>query len=362
VALFFSAMRNSLFSNRKALRVSGVALDHLLNGENRVSADIGGSTVWFESSAPLVPSPEAFASIALLPATFEYGALEVDEPVDPVFRSNLPKIGKIVRNWWGKPPPILHLKSRRPRVSKDKAALFFTGGVDSFFSLQRRRHEISLLINIQGFDIALHDTQRLKAATDLIHNIADELGLPVVEVRTNLKEHPVFQTVHWAITHLSAIASVAHVLSGRVGRVFVASSDVPPPWGSHQDLDPLWSSSELSLINDGWQFARLDKVKALAGWDLAAKNVKVCWENLADSLNCGRCEKCVRSQVMFRCAGYSGHMPSFPHGSLIEGINNIPYVDGVLFKQWNEMQASSEGEMRQAIANLIGRSDPTRAY
>ncbi|MFT8420758.1 MAG: hypothetical protein ABF665_04460 [Gluconacetobacter sp.] len=60
-----------------------------------------------------------------------------------------------------------------------------------------------------------------------------EVGKEVVHVATNLRDNTEFAGLDWGMfTHISVIAAIAYTLAPTQARVFVASSDVPPPWGS----------------------------------------------------------------------------------------------------------------------------------
>ena len=41
----------------------------------------------------------------------------------------------------------------------------------------------------------------------------------------------------------------------------------------------------------------------MADWDVAFQHVRVCLANVPDKLNCGRCEKCVRTMLELEALG-----------------------------------------------------------
>jgi hypothetical protein len=47
----------------------------------------------------------------------------------------------------------------------------------------------------------------------------------------------------------------------------------------------------------------MEKLKIVAGWDVAFQNFRVCLANVPDKLNCGRCEKCVRTMLELEALG-----------------------------------------------------------
>ena len=60
------------------------------SGAHRVSADIDGLPLWFESAdLELAPSPEAFASAMLIPALSKGESVVLQEPCDPQWLDNV---------------------------------------------------------------------------------------------------------------------------------------------------------------------------------------------------------------------------------------------------------------------------------
>lgn len=284
---------------------------------NRIAVTLAGAPVFIEADTGLAARIEAGLAAALLPALAGGATLVCRQPADTVFLANLHEIARIAAEWWRwrNRDPVRCEGAAGPAAAGGQA-MFFTGGVDSFCTLLRRGREVEALINIHGFDIPLADRARQAAAGAGIDAVAQALSKRAVHVATDLRQHPLFNTLSWEITHVAALASVAHALSLQFGRVFLASSDVPPPWGSHPMLDGLWSSGALALVNDGAELSRLDKVRMIAGSDLVHWHLKVCWENRSAALNCGACEKCVRTQAQFAAVGALGRLGVFPPGDL----------------------------------------------
>jgi hypothetical protein len=87
------------------------------------------------------------------------------------------------------------------------------------------------------------------------------------------------------------------------------------PFGTHPLIDPYYSSSDLRVHHDGIELSRLDKVRLIADWPVALENLRVCNRFLAyepGKLNCGKCEKCVRTMLELLVLGKLGEAKAFP--------------------------------------------------
>lgn len=110
------------------------------------------------------------------------------------------------------------------------------------------------------------------------------------------------------------------------------------PWGSHPPLDPNYSSADLQIRHEGLQLSRLDKARLVAGWDAALQNIRICWTNPTDDLNCGRCEKCVRTMTEFLVVGKLAQSRAFPfHDVSPDLIANLPTVAPYIDAQWLDL-------------------------
>jgi hypothetical protein len=52
-----------------------------------------------------------------------------------------------------------------------------------------------------------------------------------------------------------------------------------------------------------YELPRLEKIKIVSEWDAAFQNFRVCLANVPDLLNCGTCEKCVRTMTELTALG-----------------------------------------------------------
>jgi hypothetical protein len=337
-----------------------LAVDIRSDSANRVNARIGEAPYYIEADIAILPYLESVLSSAFFAAMA--GPFDVTSavPADQEFVENNKKVVEIASRWWGWPArnPFAVTTATERRAISPKAALFFTGGVDSFCSLLRHPTEISGLIHVHGFDIPLDDVERYVKARTWIEAVGRKTGIQTVYVATDIRQNDVFCSVNWEISHGAALACIAHVLADSFSHVFLASSDVPPPWGSNEALDPLWSSSRMKLTNDGWNLSRLEKVKFISGSSLVHRHLKVCWENGSSELNCGGCEKCVRTQGQFAVAGTLDRLEVFPSGSLESRIDGISDVHGELRKQWRDIHREiGDANLAAAIRRLLERSE-----
>src|SRR5688572_11352134 len=72
---------------------------------SRVTAEVGGFPVWYESEdVVLRPSPEAYASAFLAAGLIHESRLALEEPVSASWKKNISMLLKIFNEWWGFAP------------------------------------------------------------------------------------------------------------------------------------------------------------------------------------------------------------------------------------------------------------------
>ena len=348
---------------------------------NKVTAVVestrGTFEVWYRSSGPIShTAADAFLIAFLVPAMRKEKVLGSEAPVSPTLLGNLEQAQQILHGWSESGWPGVSDRQRlrivrieaEPRSSPGgrtgATAAFFTAGVDSFYTALRHIDEIDALVYVHGFDVMREEAEALKAASDFIESAANALGKPLIKVVTNLHDvTPGF--VSWGPVHGAALGSVASMLAGTYGRMYVPSSmtleDADSPWGSHPDLDPLWSTEAVEIVYDADEKDRYERVRFIAGNSVARGYLRVCLESPPDGRNCGSCEKCLRTMVGLHIAGELEAFSSFP--ALASGNLKFRYPPRIPLVVWRPIwtrllkrleQAGMDYELQDAIRSLLG--------
>jgi hypothetical protein len=334
------------------------------SGAHRVSADVDGLPLWFESAdLELAPSPEAFASAMLIPALSKGESVVLQEPCDPQWLDNVEALQRVTRDWWGFAIRRPQAPARRTAESPPATgtALCFSGGADSFFSLLRFTKPIDYLVTVHGFDVKADDTVRFARVEETTRKISAEIGAKAVVIRTNLRQHPRFAESSWQQSHGGALAGVGHLLNGHIGRLVVSSSianDDDSPWGSHWKLDPLWSSSRLEVVYFGADHRRAEKVVAIAREPLARQYLRVCWEHRDARANCSKCEKCIRTRLVLASVGALDDFPVFDGmASLARDLDALtPHrVRGRVYTRLLADSGGLDWKVRRALRRFVAR-------
>jgi hypothetical protein len=272
----------------------------------------------------------------------------------------------MARRWWGFSGGAVHHDGCETLAPAPGQALLFGGGVDSFYTLLRMRDRLTHLVYVEGFDVPLSDAGRLARVGEWNRAVARECGLELVVIRSNLREHPEFRVLPWINGFGGALAAAGHLLRDHCGTAWISaggySTQIDLTWlGMHPDLTPLWSSAAVKFVHHGEETLRLEKAAAIAAWPLARRFLRVCWENRGDGLNCGVCEKCVRTQLEFFAAGRLDALETMPAGPLAERLDRIPWVSDNTFCYYRDLAARiEEPGLRGAIQALRRRSIPVQ--
>lgn len=264
--------------------------------------------VWFRTARLSAPaSADAFVPLAVFPAMRHGLPIRISGAVSPRLLRGAVRAQQTFALWDPTFRAVgIDAPARPPDARAPGVAACFTGGVDSFHTLLRHRHEITHLVFVHGFDIPLARRGYREAVSAALRATADELGLELIEVETNLRDCTDRYGDWGQHVHGAAIAAVGLFLASRIGTFFIPSTYAYAhlfPWGSHPGLDPRWSSESLTIVHDGSELTRFEKIEALAGWDTALRTLRVCWQLDDDAYNCGRCRKCVWTMACLRVCG-----------------------------------------------------------
>ncbi len=306
--------------------------DHVSRVTGRIEMGSGMTLdVWFEVPADLQGELSESANpwlVCMLPYALETGEdIAADLPADAELLDNLRCLQAAWRAWYPSLRPVRInvpvLRKMEAKAVAGQTAAFFSGGVDSWFTVLRHAPDVEPgaighvgdLINVQGFDIPLDKVEEFDAMNRALSDGARGIGRNLIVIRTNLRRPGSLWHRGWGwLTNGAGLAAAVLVLEKRYSKALIGSShsyDHLFPWGSHPMTDPLLSTSSLRIVHDGAAFDRVEKTALIARHEVALANLHVCWRRGAAS-NCGRCPKCVRTMATLSMLGATAHRSAFP--------------------------------------------------
>ena len=275
-----------------------------------------------------VDIPESFAEaisetgnpwlVAMLPMAASLGEdIELSLPVDALLLENVQGILAI----WKESYPEFHSVAIRCPVNgyvepkSTRTATFFSGGVDSYFSIARRMPQnpqgitavgkVDDLLTVWGFDVGVYDEAQFRPLAGMLAESAQRLALNHIIVRTNLREvMPVYRKQWGPLTHGAGLAFIGLMLERRYGEIVLGSTypyGALSLWGSHPLVDPLFSTSGMTIIHDRAAMTRIGKTELAARLPETRRSLHVC--QAAGLHNCSRCEKCYRTMIALDILG-----------------------------------------------------------
>lgn len=256
----------------------------------------------------LAPSFEGWLSIGLLPAMKTGATMRVDGPVSPRFLEGQSHNQRLFRSWKpGYHPVAIEGAQLQPphHPHARRVGTFFSTGADSSYTFLKHQAEITDLIYLAGFDITRGDYSHYSNTAAAAQRVARHYGVNLVIVETNLREF-IDRYAFWGMAHGAAMSGIGHMLSSHFQHIYVAASldlERQIHWGTHPELDNNWSSETLEFIHDGVEARRIDKINRLASEPVILQNLRVCVYPPGRNLNCGRCEKCVRTMIALQAVG-----------------------------------------------------------
>ena len=274
--------------------------------------------IYFQTQdAQLEPNMEAFLALALLPAMKKRtGVIEVDGIISQHFLRGTERFQQVFRSW---KPNYGHIEFRnvqvlpRSRSQGGKRGVFFSGGLDSYYSFLAHLEEISAFIHLDGFDIPLREQSMRKRMAENCRYIGQQFRKQAIILETNARQY-IESFVTWSFSHGSVIGSAGQLFMPEFERLYIAGAGLPAdrdPFGSHPDLDPNWSTEILEFIHEQ-HVDKIDKCRLIGQYEVALKTLHVCLRFPEKGLNCGECEKCLRSHVYLQVAGVAEDCTAFP--------------------------------------------------
>jgi hypothetical protein len=248
-----------------------------------------------------------------------------------------------------------------------RTAVFFSGGIDSFFTLLRHCGQevrptpilIDDLLTVWGFDVPLQNAEAFSRVRKTMQGVAMHIGKETVDIATNLRE-TAWQKISWHDLGFGcALVSTALFLERRYSRLLIAgdrSYRELHPRGSHPLTDPLFSTGQTKVIHDGAGFNRVQKTQLVAESDLAMQTLRVCWRSRTDK-NCGHCEKCYRTMITLELLGALKRSETFPSKSLeVANIRRIYCASPTMASSFKDVQDLAKEKGRTDIIRAIDQA------
>ncbi len=222
--------------------------------------------------------------------------------------------------------------------SEDGSAMFFSGGVDAFCTLIRHKNEKPTLITLWGSDIKFDDTAGWAKVNSHSIEVSNTFDVDYIAVKSGfrrfLDEGFLSQKVKnsgdgWWHGFQHGIGIIGHAapIMYALGKkkVYIASSFTATDKGkvtcaSDPSIDNYVRFSGMSVIHDGYELTRQDKIKLITQFSCETGikvPLRVCWESKGGS-NCCHCEKCWRTILGIYAMGADPKEFGFNYSSLRE--------------------------------------------
>lgn len=314
-------------------------------------ADLPTCTLYFETEPAFADSfaasPDAFL-LACAPAAGWHGEQRValEGPVCPVMRDHADAVVRLIRTQHPEltVPRIEVAQGVEPGLPRrpERTGMFLSGGVDALTVLRLNRRtypldhpasirEAFLAFGLYGFDVGADGPQpeRLAAWRDLrgrMEGLAEREAFTLIPLYTNVRTFTP-DYLAWSRALFSPLtAACAHGFASRVSTVLMGSDGTgiePDDIADSQTLSQCFSSAALEVRLDLVHLDRLARIGLLADWDDGRRLMQPCHHvEVPESgrINCGRCEKCLRTMLGLIVLGRLDETPAFDQDDLTPDV------------------------------------------
>lgn len=207
-------------------------------------------------------------------------------------------------------------RSDRPALDGDdrRVAAFFSGGIDSFDLVVEFGDIIDDLIFVRGFDIVVHDRERNAEVLAMVQKAADAVGKPLMVIDTDLRDFS-DSRANWTWFVYGGLIATSMLLERTHHTVLCAASlaDQHLPEVAARLRGTPFGNERVSMRIEGRGTTRVEKSETVAASGLARDNLRVCWQNIPGTMNCGTCQKCLRTQIALAASGSLEAIDTLPH-------------------------------------------------
>lgn len=372
------------------MRITDLKLEERPNGRRASArviweqADRPTDTLFFDLDHPwadlLQPQPEAFA-LACLPLAFWSGerSLSIEGALCPRFRDGARQLIQIWAALHGRPASleIRPTEGWRPpeRARQEFTAAFLSGGVDALSTLQSNRLDYPLshpgsiraclfLFGTNALQMGAQgpDQERLRfyrLHQQRLQELAGSAPFTLLPILTNVRRFAPSYACWTRIGYGPATVAVAHLLTRRLTRVLFAADGHSLLTGTESREVPLFGSAALDVVIDQAGMSREEKLQQLATWPAGMERIQPCHLITVPGggrLNCGLCEKCLRTKLSLRSLGLPISPLTFHEAALdTRALFRFPLVSHTKVDLFQSLVAAlwRQGSRRLAIVLAV---------
>ena len=260
-----------------------------------------------------VPAVSAF-----VPLAWATGADIYVEEMDETFLRSLEDVKAVMRRWhpsFSFATEVVAAEVVHNEFHGKNYGLLFSGGLDSVVSYIRNRGLKPHLLSIWGLDVLTERRALWKRVEMALSEFAEREGVPIHFIKSNARQlfnEPLlsveFGESWWVrVSHgLTTIGLCAPLVAEGIGTVLIASTrsfqhvgEVRYPLGSSPLVDNRISWADVKVIHDSYDLNRQQKIKHVLKPFTETEYhplLRVCTDPM-QTLNCGRCRKCLNTIV-----------------------------------------------------------------
>lgn len=293
---------------------------------------------WFHANrGPLADGVDTFLAACIVPAMMQGYEVHSPAPASKRQLQGIAQFQQIMSGWYPELKVVpIHVDARDDvPVRASGVGSFFSCGVDATFTMLKHHEQISDGVLILGFDFHRAHASSCALISRIARQATQQLHRGLIEVETNIRDFGDQFGRMGAVYHGSLLGSVSLLLSPLLSTIYIPSSFAEAdlfPWGSHPAIDPLWSSEAIDIHHDGCEASRVQKVARIAQHPTALNHLRVCWNTFTtknQAINCGTCDKCLRTMIDLRIAGALERCPTFNTPLRLSDVRRLDIRQGV---------------------------------
>ena len=365
-------MKNRIIVNDVHLSTNRIDYDWYPEGDIKECFNLA-EPLFYEYSEAIKDVPKSIAILPFLcnimPLAWLYDAEVIIGEVDRAFYESLAKVKQGFIEMY----PMLSFQGSLQvkeiidnsfTVTEPKSAVFFSGGVDSNFTLISHLNEKPVLMTIIGSDVDLTDNRGIENLKNLVAKTSRQYDLDSIKISSSFRrclnyrklneKTSISRNDYWGgFQHGMAICGHAfpYAFIRQINMVYIASSRWAKDkdyhaWGSAPEIDDNIRFASGRVVHDGYdEYNRQDKVRNICNYVLRTGekiHLHVCWET-SGGRNCCCCEKCFRTMLAILLEGgdpneYGFHFTANTGLIMEKYFRHVCILGGSVAQRWVELQ------------------------